>query len=92
MLPPLLTHDVFPAAWTGIVLALLVVAAAFAPRLGRAGGVVIGALSVLWLALDHRMEGGVLLVLSHHHGLVNADLAGLAGLALAGWVVVRGRL
>ncbi|SFB87364.1 hypothetical protein SAMN04487968_102110 [Nocardioides terrae] len=92
MLPPLLTHNVFPAAWTGIVLALLVIAAAFAPRLGRAGGIVIGALSVLWLLLDHRMEGGVLVAVTPSHGLVTADLVGLTGLALAGWLVVRGRL
>ena len=92
MPPLLLEHNVLPAAWPGVVLALLVVAAAFAPRLGRAGAAVIAALSVLWLLVDHRMEGGVLVVVVPGHGLVTADLAGLTGLALAGWLLVRGRL
>jgi len=89
---PLLVHNALPAAWPGIGLALLVLAAAVGPRFGRWGGLVIGLLSVYWLTHNHRAEGGVLVVLSKSHGIVVTDLAGAAGLALAGWLVVRGRL
>jgi lipopolysaccharide export LptBFGC system permease protein LptF len=89
---PLLAHDVFPAAWPGLTLALVVLAAALAPRLGRPGGALLAAVSVLWLLVNGRMEGGVLLVLVKGHGLTAADLAGLTGLAVAAWVLVRGRV
>ena len=92
MVEPLLTHDVFPAVWPGLGLALLVVTCAFGPRFGRAGGVAIGLLSVLWLLADKPLEGGVLVVFRPGEGLTAADLAGLAGLALAGRLLVRGRL
>jgi lipopolysaccharide export LptBFGC system permease protein LptF len=89
---PLLVHNVFPAAWPGLGLALLVLAAAFGPRFGRWGGLVIGLLALYWLSHNHRAEGGVLVDLSPSHGIVATDLAGAAGLALAGWLLVRGRL
>ena len=89
---PLLTHDVFPAAWPGVVLALLVASAAVGPRFGRWGGAVIGVLSVLWLTHNQRAEGGVLLAFGGEHGLVATDLVGLTGLALALWLLLRGRL
>lgn len=90
---PLLTHDVFPAVWPGVVLALLVASAAVAPRHGRVGGVVIAAVSMLWLCVNKHMEGGVLIVVvPKSHGLTSADLAGLTGLAVAGWLLARGRL
>ena len=89
---PLLTHDVFPAVWPGLVLAGLVVLAAVAPRLGRWGGAALSLLSVAWLVVDKSFEGGVLLVVAPHHGLTAGDLAGLAGLAVGGLVLVRGRL
>jgi hypothetical protein len=89
---PLLAHNVFPAAWPGIGLALLVVAAAVGPRFGRWGGLVIGLLSLYWLSHNHRAEGGVLVAFTPSHGIVATDLAGAAGLALAGWLLVRGRL
>jgi hypothetical protein len=92
MSAPWVVHDVFPAIWPGLGLAALVVAAALAPRYGRWGGLVIAALSLYWLLDNQRSEGGVLIGLSPSHGLVAADLAGLAGLGLAGWLLVRGRL
>lgn len=92
MVAPLVTHNVFPAAWPGLLLALLVVAAAVGPRFGRVGGLGIGLLSVLWLLYNAQLEGGVLIVFEPGRGLTAADLAGLAGLAVGGWVLVRGRL
>jgi len=92
MVAPLLAHNVFPAAWPGVGLALLVVAAAVGPRFGRWGGLVIGLLSFYWLLHNQRAEGGVLIKLSASHGIVATDLAGAAGLLLAGWLLVRGRL
>ncbi|GAB7002821.1 hypothetical protein JCM18899A_02920 [Nocardioides sp. AN3] len=92
MVAPLLVHDVFPAAWPGLVLAALVVAAAFAPRHGRRGGVLLGLLSGLWLLCNKRFEGGVLVVVMPHHGLTAGDLAGVAGLAIGGLLLARGRL
>lgn len=89
---PLLVHDAFPAAWPGLGLALLVLAAAVGPRFGRWGGLAIGLLSVYWLTHNRRAEGGVLVELSTSHGIVATDLAGAAGLALAMWLLVRGRL
>jgi hypothetical protein len=89
---PLLTHDVFPAIWPGLVLALLLTAASFARRFGRWGGVALGVLALLWLTHNQRAEGGVLLGFDRAHGLVATDLVGLTGLALGMWLLVRGRL
>jgi len=75
----------------GVVLLGLVVSAALMPRCGRWCAVVLALLSVLWLAVDHSMEGAVLLRVTRGHGVVAADLAGLAGLALAAWGLLRPR-
>lgn len=87
-----MTHDVFPAAWPGVGLALLVLASAIGPRFGRPGGVVIALLSTLWLLGDKPLEGGVLVVFWPGAGLTAADLAGIAGLAVAARLLACGRL
>lgn len=87
-----MSHDVFPAVWPGLVLAALVVAAAGIDRWGRPAAGVVGGLSLIWLGVNGRSEGGVLLVLAPGRGLTAADLAGLAGLGVALWVLVRGRV
>lgn len=79
-------HDVFPAAWSGLLLTAVVVAAGVAFRFGRVGAVVLASLSLLWLLNNQRLEGGTLIYFSGGHGLNNTDLPGLAGLALAGWL------
>lgn len=89
---PLLAHNVFPAAWPGLLLAALVVTAAVMPRLGRGGGALLVLLSLAWLGSNSRLEGGVLISLNPAHGLTAGDLAGLAGLAVGACVLVRGRL
>jgi hypothetical protein len=42
------------------------------------------------MMINKRMEGPVLLSITAHHGLVAADLAGLAGLLLAVVIVASG--
>lgn len=92
-MPPLLAHDVFPAAWPGLVLASVVLAAGIGSRLGRPGGLLLAMASVGWLLVNRSMEGGTLVVVvPGQHGLTAADLAGLVGLALAAWLLVRGRV
>ncbi|RYU10602.1 hypothetical protein [Nocardioides iriomotensis] len=68
-----------------VVLTALVVAAGTADRTGRAGAVALALLSVAWLLVNGPVEGLVLLRFTPDHGLTGADLAGLAGLALAAW-------
>ena len=68
---------------TGLVLAALVVSASLAGRTGRPGAVGLALVSVLWLLVDKSMEGPTLWRVSSTHGLVAADLAGLAGLVVA---------
>jgi len=76
---------------TGLVLVALVVGAWLAAHAGRAGAVGLALVSVLWLAVDKSMEGPTLWRLSATHGLVAADLAGLAGLFVAALVWRRDR-
>ena len=45
----------------------------------------LAVVSVLWLLVNGPVEGVVLLPVIADHGLTGADLAGLAGLALAAW-------
>jgi hypothetical protein len=67
----------------GLVLGALVVAAVLAGRYGRPAAVLLVVVSVLWVLVNHPMEGETLLPLSHGHGLTAADMGGLAGLVLA---------
>jgi hypothetical protein len=72
----------------GLVLFALVVAAVVAGRFGRRAAAPLAAVSVLWVIVNHPMEGETLLPLSHGHGFTAADMGGLAGLLLAGLVLV----
>jgi hypothetical protein len=92
MFLPLIRHDVFPAVWPGLVLAGLVVVAAAGHRMGRWGGAALLLLSAVWLVVNGSLEGGVLLVVAPGHGLTAGDLAGVAGLAVGGLLLVRGRV
>ena len=67
----------------GLVLGALVVAAVLAGRGGRPAAVLLGVVSVLWVLVNHPMEGETLLPLTHGHGFTAADMGGLAGLVLA---------
>ncbi len=68
-----------------VVLAALVVAAGTGDRTGRPGAVVLAVVSVLWLLVNNPVEGVLLVPVTADHGLTGADVAGLAGLALAVW-------
>ncbi|MGH3365532.1 MAG: hypothetical protein ACRDOW_12480 [Nocardioidaceae bacterium] len=74
---------------SGLALVLLLVAAGTADRTGSFGAWALLAASLLWLLLNKQMEGYILWAVSDHHGLTAADLAGLAGLALAGWRFIQ---
>jgi hypothetical protein len=74
-----------------LALAALVLAAGMSGSYGRRGAVALALLSVLWFVVNGPMEGPTLLVVTRAHGLTAADLAGLAGLGLAGWQVLATR-
>lgn len=69
----------------GVVLVLVVVLAGVSASTGVAGALGLGFVSLLWLVVNGDMEGRVLIAFDPDHGLTAADLAGLAGLALAAW-------
>ena len=56
---------------------------------GAGGAVGLGFVSLLWLVVNGSMEGQVIIAFDPDHGLTAADLAGLAGLGLAGWRLYR---
>ena len=74
-----------------MVLAGLVLAVALSTSSGRVAGAILAVVSCLWLLVNVPMEGAVLLEVIPDHGLTAGDLAGIAGLLLAGWRLVRGR-
>jgi hypothetical protein len=67
----------------GLTLAALLVAGTAAGRWGRPAAALLAAVSVIWFFVNRPMEGPVLLTVTPSHGLVAADLAGVAGLVLA---------
>lgn len=74
-----------------VVLVGLVLVAAFSGPYGIRGAILLAAVSVLWLVVNSPMEGAVLLRLTGANGLTAGDLAGLAGLAVAGYRIYLGR-
>ena len=76
-------------ASAGVALAALVLVAATSHRWGRAGACALVAVSVWWLLVNDPMEGETLFIVTRGHGLTAADLAGLTGLAVAAWRLVR---
>lgn len=69
----------------GLTLAALVLAAALTDRRRLSGAVLLGGLGVLWLLVNQRMEGAVLLRVTLDHGLTTADFAGVAAIGVALW-------
>ena len=69
----------------GLVLAAIVVLAAVSGRTGLPGALVLALVSLVWLRVNGSAEGAVLWSLTPSHGLTETDLAGLAGLGVAGW-------
>lgn len=78
-------------AVTGVVLFAALVIAGYLAFHQRLGAVLLALLSLVWLSVDRYFEGGVLISFSRRHGLVTADLVGVAGLVLAAWLFVRPR-
>ncbi|TIC79472.1 hypothetical protein [Nocardioides sp. GY 10127] len=70
-----------PAALT---LVALLVSTAILPYTQWAGVVATAFFSGLWILANAPMEGDVLWVWSTTHGLTGGDLAGLAGIVIAG--------
>lgn len=68
-----------------VTLLVMLVSAGTADRTGRVGAAVLAVVSVVWFFVNKPMEGAVLVTLSADHGVTAADLAGVAGLGLAGW-------
>ncbi|GAA2903275.1 hypothetical protein GCM10010472_71880 [Pseudonocardia halophobica] len=77
-----------------VVLVLLVVLAGFSSETGLVGAALLALVSVAWLLVNKPMEGVVLVAVSESKGLTGGDLAGIAGLVVAGirtWQVLRAR-
>jgi hypothetical protein len=77
----------------GLVLVALVLLAAASRHWGLPGAVALAAVSVLWLLVNHPVEGAVLWSVAPGRGLTAMDLAGLTGLGIAvlrGWRAVTG--
>ena len=68
-----------------VVLVGLVLTAGLSGRYRMGGVVALAGMSLLWLVVNGPMEGPVLLTVTAAHGVTGADLAGLAGLALAAY-------
>jgi hypothetical protein len=78
-----------------LVLAGLVLSAGVNHDLGGWGPALLAVLSVWWLVVNGPVEGVVLVQVSEGHGITGADLAGVAGLAVAvlrGAVMLRQRV
>ena len=71
------------------VLVLLVLSAGTLDRTGVPGAVLLLCLCVLWILVNGPMEGVTLLSLPGSHGVTAADLASVAGGALAADRLVR---
>ena len=72
-----------------LVLAALVLVAGLSGRYGFPGAALLAVVSILWLVVNGPMEGVVILGVTDDHGITGGDLAGLAGLALAGFRASR---
>jgi hypothetical protein len=66
-----------------LVLVALVLVAGLTARAGLGGALLLALVAVVWLGVNHPMEGPVLYVVSQNHGLTGGDLAGLAAILLA---------
>ncbi len=70
----------------GFVLGALICSAALTLRWPRPSAVVLALSCAAWFPANKSMEGPVLVSVTPDHGLVAADLIGLAGLLYAAWV------
>jgi hypothetical protein len=77
------------AVFAALVLAGLVLAAGLSGRYGLGGAATLAGMSLLWILVNGPMEGPVLVVITRHHGITGADLAGVVGLGLAAFQGVR---
>jgi hypothetical protein len=73
-----------------LCLVLLLAGAYATGRWAQAGAPVLIVASLAWLVVNRTMEGGVLVSFTPDHGLVAADLVGLAGLVLGAVVLFSG--
>jgi hypothetical protein len=76
---------------TALALVAAMLLAGWLARKQRSAAIVLALLGIAWLTVDHDFEGGVILTVTEHHGLVTADLVGLAAIATAIWLWLRVR-
>ncbi len=55
----------------------------------RIGAVLLALLSFVWLTLDSRFEGGILVPVTSDNGLTSADIVGVVGLIVAAVQLIR---
>lgn len=75
----------------GLTLAALLASGFAAGRFGRLAALLLAGLSVVWFFVNRPMEGPVLLIVRPGHGLVAADLVGVAGFLLAALLLMKPR-
>lgn len=79
---------------TGLALVVAMVLAGVIGWRQRIGSIVLALLSFVWFTVDRDFEGSVLVKFSATHGIVAADLVGIAGFvasALLWWRLQRSR-
>lgn len=75
--------------FTALALAAAMVLSGLLGRRRWMGVVLLALLSFVWLTVDASWEGARLIVLDSHHALTLADLVGVLGFVVAGWLAVR---
>ena len=74
-----------PVLFPPLLLAAMLLLAGTLSRTGRAGAAALAAASLLWLMVNQRFEGEILLAVTPTNGLTAGDLVGLVGILIAIW-------
>ena len=76
---------------TAFALLAAILLAAYLGRRERIPIIILALLSIVWLNVDHDFEGPLLVTIGTSHGIVLADLIGIAGLGASAWLWLTSR-